>query len=277
MSNPTPNQPLDIHPGQALMKAEALGADGLFFAPGDVIDGGDTLIVPGPPEGVVRRAGGGGGDSSTGVFITGAIALTGTTYVLKKKAGGEVVLQVTGAIGSNSAFFFTGFSPAIFLTDEDVGIFLRAAGGSGAVDLVTGYSFWTDVRNTEVQNTPILSTDRVVVLSSPADKNFIRHLDGFGGSQAGGALIFYNVDSVDIMALAFLSNGVVDIPFQSFTAPYVNGGFAGVLGNFSAALLPGWSIKVELDIDPVTRPPIVTAVYFDTNFAPVRQDQGGAY
>ncbi len=276
------NQPLNQHPKNSF-RHQILGADGLFFASGDITGAAaafDTLFVPPPPVGVIRRVG--SPFSATGGIVNGLInnrnggALDpGISYVLKRSTG-EAVITAVAAVPDDDAAALT--TSPFYMTENDLGIYLRINNATTAAPVtdVEGYSFWEDVRNVQRQDTVMnVAADTLIeILSGPAEGN-VRQM-WIGDAVPPTPSFFLNLDpAVPQDVTVYISDGTNDIPLLApiTVAPEV----AFPLVGLPISLLPGWSLKASMDADVGTIAPVMTAAYTDTNYGPVRPDQGGAY
>lgn len=278
----TPNQPLIEHP-------LPYGVGRLLGASSTLVSGAlpstDSLLVPPPPvspNGVVARAAnfeavvinnaGVGVEAGAGNFA----------LVYKAENGLEAVFGDDAGALADAGTMTLGVPVPFLLTPTDEGIFLRLgalteAGPnpfSGALDAYMNYRDYRDYTRVSVDLTDAYQT----VLQGEQGKS---KMLGLGAQDFGELfLVVANFDSVNHTLEARITDGVntVQLPdFAATFAPVVAGTLSSVTAYPPPYLEEGWSLQVRVTLAQVLRPCRLILAYTDTNLAPVRTNQGGAF
>lgn len=280
----TPNQPLSQHPLPLALK-QVLGAGSTFLT--DVQFGQDYLLVPPPaasPNGAVVRL----FDSFCGLTlinndadaIPDVVAPLINFALVYKTATEETILgvQSTGIL-ANATVDLTPDVP-ILVGPTDRGIFLRRIVEVADVPSIQTFCNYLDIRHV-TRGTLSLTEAVQELLAGVKGKARLFNRVGEEDSEVIAAIL--NFDSVDHDIEISLSDGVTSFVLSTAITVLANDAqnvsvkaFLDASGN--PVLLEDFSISARI-LEPLAGDGSVQLLfgYTDTNLAPVRTDQGGAF
>ncbi len=274
------NQPLIEHP-------LPYGIGRLIGASSTLVKGAelstDSLLIPPPPEspnGVVARV---ASHEATVVNNSGIEVLANAgNFALVYKA--ETPLEaVFGGDAGDLAVDATktlAMPAPLLLAPTDLGIFLRLgaleeAGPvpfTGALDAYMNYRDFRDFTRVAVDLTDEFQTLLVGV------KGKSRALSQGGQEFEERFAVIANFDSIDHTIEARITDGVNTVALPSLAAtPVVAGTLVSASPNGYPYLEEGWSLQVRMTVVSTLRPCRFIVAYTDTNLAPVRTNQAGAF
>lgn len=275
-----PNQPLIQHP-------LPYGIGRLLGASSTLVSGAlpstDSLLVPPPPvspSGVVARS---SDFEATVVNNSGVGVEAGAgnfSLVYKAENGLEAVFGDDAGALADAGTLSLGVPTPFLLVPTDEGIFLRLgalqeAGPvpfTGALDAYMSYFDYRDYTRVAVDLTDAYQD----LFQGVQGKS---RMLGRGGQDFGQVFaVIANFDSVDHTIEVRITDGVNTVQLPSFAAtPVVAGTLVQASAYGVSHLEEGWVLQARMTVAEAARPCRFITAYTDTNLAPVRTDQGGAF
>lgn len=271
------NQPLNQHP-LPINKRYTLGMDARIVT--NLVEDMQYEVIPVPPKGVVREI---SAIATQSLYNgEGNADIDEASIYLKDKSGRLWFLSglTGGALSAGDASDFSGSWPLFLLGEDDFfeGAFLVLSGGAGP-GVISAQAHWADVRNVIRKITELSTSNQRISPEIPVGNVGVTP----GNDQVPQtALPIYNFDNIDHNVVFELFNGSVSTVVGTTTValspePGVRASFTSP--DLATVVVPhGWELRARLleslsDGGPVFAPQHLVL----TNYAPVRQDQGGAY